>query len=122
MEKIKQFIQSERGNDIFVILVVILLALASFELGRLSKANSSPGVKINYETQEANTISSVENISKINKTSSSPSGQKFFASSRGSKYYPSDCPSGQNIKTENRVYFDTTSAAEQAGYTRSSSC
>jgi hypothetical protein len=48
MEKIKHFIESEKGKDIFVVLIVILVGLGSFELGRLSKENSSSGLKIEY--------------------------------------------------------------------------
>ena len=44
MEKIKQFIESDRGKDIFVVLIVILVGLGSFELGRLSKETDSSGI------------------------------------------------------------------------------
>ena len=48
MEKIKQFIESEKGKDVMVILIVVLVGLASFELGRLSKESNSGGIKIEY--------------------------------------------------------------------------
>ena len=52
MEKIKQFIenilQSKEGNDILVVIIVILVGLGSFELGRLSTSNTQQGIKINY--------------------------------------------------------------------------
>lgn len=48
MEKIKQFIESEKGKDILVIIIVILVSLGSFTLGRLSKGTESTGVKIEY--------------------------------------------------------------------------
>ncbi len=43
MEKIKQFIQSEKGKDIFIVIIIILVGLGSFELGRLSNETSSKG-------------------------------------------------------------------------------
>ena len=50
MEKIKPIIknciESEKGKDILIVIIVILVGLGSFELGRLSKENSSSGVKI----------------------------------------------------------------------------
>ncbi|MEK9181892.1 MAG: hypothetical protein AAB786_02615 [Patescibacteria group bacterium] len=48
MEKIKQFVASEKGKNILVIIIIILVGLASFELGRLSKGTKSSGVKIEY--------------------------------------------------------------------------
>ena len=45
MEKIKQFLQSEKGKDILTVLIVILVGLGSFELGRLSKENDSQAIK-----------------------------------------------------------------------------
>ncbi|MFA6257469.1 MAG: hypothetical protein WC671_00455 [Candidatus Paceibacterota bacterium] len=121
MEKIKQFInetiQSEKGKDVLVVIIVILVGLISFELGRLSKENDQGGLKIEYTdpnlTQTANIISTVTN----NKT-----GKNFFASSKGSKYYSLGCSAGKTIKQENRVYFATGEEAEVAGYTLSSSC
>ncbi|MFA6301290.1 MAG: Ada metal-binding domain-containing protein [Candidatus Paceibacterota bacterium] len=120
MEKIKHFIEGEKGKDILVVIIVILVGLGSFELGRLSRENSSGGLKIDYPgqgnvtmaNQTANTISAV----------STQNVKKFFASSRGTKYYTISCSAGKTIKQENRVWFDTGEEAEQAGYTLSSSC
>jgi len=46
MEKIKQFIVSEKGKDIIVVLIVILVGLASFQLGRLSKEAEGAGCEL----------------------------------------------------------------------------
>src|SRR3989344_3190958 len=129
MQKIKQFIESDKGKDILSILVVILVGLGSFELGRLSKESSSSGIKIEYsngevrgESQQASVLSSVEsNGSTVNKVTK-PSVNAFFASNRGSKYYSLGCTGGKTIKQENRVYFNTSAQAEAAGYELSSSC
>ncbi|OGI71635.1 hypothetical protein A3B84_00060 [Candidatus Nomurabacteria bacterium RIFCSPHIGHO2_02_FULL_35_13] len=112
MEKIKQFSETDKGKDIFVIIIIILVGLGSFGLGRLSKSDSNKGIKIEYEGQEANVIKSVESSSLKN----------FFASNRGTKYYSISCGAGKTIKEENRVYFETSTEAESAGYELSSSC
>jgi len=134
MEKIKQFftetIQDEKGKDILIVIIVILVGLGSFELGRLSKENGSGGIKIGYPNQAGNTISATESIDNLSiNTETSPiiqnsnsTGKTFFASSRGSKYYTISCSAGKTIKQENRVYFATGEEAERAGYTLSSSC
>lgn len=124
MEKIKLFLESEKGKDILVIMIVILVGLGSFELGRLSKETNSEGIKIEYpsqnQTKTANVISATESDS--GRPTSEKSNKTFFASSRGSKYYSISCSAGKTIKQENRVYFTTGEEAEVAGYTLSSSC
>jgi hypothetical protein len=126
MEKIKLFIASERGNDIFVVIIIILVGLGSFELGRLSKEEGSPGIKIEYQgqlqdiNQSANVVSAIWDTSESSETNSS--GKTFFASNRGSKYYSTSCSAGKTIKQENRVWFATGEEAERAGYVLSSSC
>ena len=135
MEKIKLFLTSDTGKDIMIVIIVILVGIASFELGRLSKENEPNGVKIEYAgKQEANVINSLEmvkfansdNTSGSTKTASTgnvdASGKSFFASSRGSKYYSVGCSAGKTIKQENRIYFATGEEATAAGYTLSSSC
>jgi len=118
MEKIKQFIESEKGKDIILILIVILVGLASFELGRLSKGsgNGNSGLKIEYSgiepsKGEESMVSAIK-----------PTEKAFFASKIGSKYYPVGCSAGQTIKPENRIYFATSIEAEKSGFELSSSC
>ncbi len=126
MEKIKHFINSEKGKDIMIVLIVILVGLGSFELGRLSKENSSSGLKIEYKgtnvpqslyNQPASSISA-----NVPKETTGLKEKSFFASNRGSKYYSIGCSAGKTIKQENRVYFATGEEAEASGYTLSSSC
>jgi hypothetical protein len=133
MEKIKQSfweaILSEKGRDILTVIIVILVGLGSFGLGRLSKSNTSSGIQIEYLGQEASAIQATQYSNVLQKTaitdtpaSSSSSGKNFFASSRGSKYYPVGCQAGNNLKQENRIYFATREEAEKSGYELSSSC
>lgn len=125
MEKIKSkitsWIESEKGKDILVVIIVILVGLGSFELGRLSKENSSRGLKIEYPSQNENQAANAI-LSKNLSPNSNSTGKNFFASSRGTKYYSLGCSGGKTIKQENRVYFATGEEAQQAGYTLSNSC
>ena len=129
MEKIKQFLQSEKGKDILTVLIVILVGLGSFELGRLSKENDSQAIK----TQDSSPNSiNVPDVSISNPdvgiqqggspTPGANSNQPFFASSKGKKYYTANCSAGKNIKSANLIYFATELDAQKAGYTLSSSC
>jgi len=127
MQKIKAFIDSKQGKDILIVLIVILVGLGSFELGRLSKGTgSTDGVKIEYtgksasQNLEASALSAEDNLQ--SNLAPVKSATSYFASNRGKKYYPAGCSAGKTIKQENRIYFKTTSEAEAAGYTLSSSC
>jgi hypothetical protein len=130
MEKIKHFIESDKGKDILVVLIVILVGLGSFELGRLSKESSSEGIKIKYSDQnQENTENSIlsensqNSLQSANAVSATQNaGKNFFASSRGSKYYTLGCVAGKDIKQENRIYFTTGDEAQKAGYELSSGC
>ena len=122
MEKIKLFfsetLQSEKGKDVLIVIIVILVGLGSFELGRLSKQDNTKGVEIEYTEEDTEQPASVISYNKIE----NPSSQNFFASSRGTKYYSIGCSAGKTIKQENRVYFTTSEEAQTAGYELSSSC
>ena len=136
MQKIKQFFESEKGKDILIVLIVILVGLGAFGLGRLSKDSSSSSVQTEYPNgaleqtinQGANVISAINEesggdvITTKTATTTTNTGKNYFASSRGKKYYPVECSAGKSLKQENRVYFATASDAEKAGYTLSSSC
>ncbi len=126
MNKIKSLLESEKGKDILIALVVILVGVGSFELGRLSRAGDSPGIKIEYPpevlNQPANAVSATNPSSVLQKTEIPTVGKKFFASNRGKKYYPVGCSAGASLKEENKIWFNTREEAEAAGYELSSSC
>lgn len=122
MEKIKQFLESDKGKDILVVVIIILVGLGSFELGRLSKNSSNNGIKIEYSGQETNIVNSVDQNLDIVQKFQKPTSGNFFASNRGTKYYSISCSAGKTIKEENRIYFSTSTQAESAGYELSSAC
>ena len=134
MEKIKSsiksWIESQKGKDVLTILIVILVGLSSFGLGRLSMNTNNPKIDIEYQNQLANTISSNSNNQNMSRTVLDTKipvipnsiGKSFFASSRGQKYYSIGCSGGKTIKQENRIYFSTKEEAERAGYELSKSC
>lgn len=129
MEKIKGFITSDKGKDILIVIIVILVGLSSFGLGRLSVASKSTGVKIEYKSGEENPQTSqsketvnLEQANAISAVSSTNTSGSYFTSNRGKKYYGIGCDAGKSIKKENRVYFNSKAEAEQAGYELSSSC
>jgi len=122
MEKIKLFLESEKGKDVLIIIIVILVGLSSFELGRLSKENVTNGLKIENRGQEASLIGSFKpNREAIDLTKDSAKGS-YFASKNGKKFYSITCGAGKTIKQENRIYFSSGDEAISAGYELSSGC
>src|SRR3989344_1572098 len=110
---VKQFLESDKGKDVLIVIIVILVGFGSFSLGRLSKGGQNPGIEIEYtdetlpkiENQEASVISSITSSSLLQNTEiENPTGKTFFASNRGTKYYSVGCSAGKTIKQENRVY------------------
>ncbi len=126
MEKIKRFIQSNTGKDTLIVLIVILVGLASFMLGRISARDT--GIKINYNNIPASAASGGQEARQFLEMNPSldkatiTTGKAFFASKKGHKYYPVDCSAGKSIKPENRIYFKDNNSAESAGYELSTAC
>lgn len=47
-----------------------------------------------------------------------PVSAAFVASRRGKNYYPLSSKNAESLKPENRIYFESTEEAEEAGYKR----
>lgn len=93
-----------------LILVVFLVALASFGLGRLSASEAAkPAVSVaTAAVEEGNVAMSV--------------GGLVVASRNGSVYHFPWCGGASQINEENKVWFSSEEAAAAAGYTPSKSC
>ena len=110
------------GGELYLAAVIVLVAVISFGLGRLSKIREEKtpitieNVKENEETSESKSLS----------TSNVDSGIKadkiFVASRNGKKYYYAWCESANVIKEQNRVWFSTQAEAEKAGYQPAANC
>src|SRR3990167_5777867 len=110
------------GGELYLAAVIVLVAVISFGLGRLSKIREEKtpitieNVKENAETGESKSLS----------TSNVDSGIKadkiFVASRNGKKYYYAWCESANVIKEQNRVWFATQAEAEKAGYQPAANC
>lgn len=123
-----------KAKNILIVIIVILVGLGSFGLGKLSSNKAKSGINIEYPIQEANTILSTSeptlnaqnsplidlNAQKV--IPSSYSGKVFFASKIGHKYYSIGCSGGKTIKAENKIFFASEQEAIQAGYQKSASC
>lgn len=93
-----------------LLILIFLLALSSFGLGRLSALQEArPPVAI-----------------KMAPTASEPRGMYIgglvVASRSGSAYYYPWCGGASNISPANKVWFNTEAAAQKAGYVPARNC
>ena len=121
-EKIKPY-----KNDIFIVLVIILVALISFGLGRLSKIRENK-MPVTIENLSANMINSQENIPqdnqniKNNQVQINSSQGMLIGSKNGTKYHFPWCSGAQRIKEENKIWFSNKEEAEKACYAPAANC
>ena len=118
------------GGELYLAAVIVLVAVISFGLGRLSKIREEK-TPITIET--ASSMSDIDektngagimlqhNSSTISSATSS-SSKIFVASRNGKKHYYAWCESANVIKEQNRVWFSTQAEAEKAGYQPAANC
>lgn len=115
--KIKSFGIDLEHNDLYIVFIVITVAFGSFFLGRFSRDSFEPKplqIPLSGQNNQAVVVESSK--------ASIPTSKQYVASKKGKKYYPVDCLSAQSIKVENKIYFNSSKEAEQAGYSASTSC
>jgi len=110
-------------QKLFLSLTIILVALLSFGIGRLSVAGNREPVKIEYDPEfsnQASISSALDNVenSKLKIENSS----SVVVSKNGARYHYLHCSSAKQIKEENKITFPTPAAAEAAGYTLAANC
>jgi len=113
-EKINRFV-SNVNEDVIIVFIIILVALASFGLGRLSviEENRQPIILEN--------VASVSSSLKDHEISD-VSGGVVVASKNGTKYHYPWCSGAQRIKESNKIQFNSIEEAEKAGYTPAANC
>ena len=118
------------SDDLFLGLILVLVASGSFGLGRLSKIESSKtpirienGIEFpeGAVTQATQATSKTMEASIVDSAPSQESGQ-FVASKSGTKYHYPWCSGAKTISPANKIYFNTKAEAEAQGYTPASNC
>ena len=122
------------SRDIYTALIIILVGLASFGLGRLSvEKNTRDSVRIetlkdldrvgeviSKEVVPANPKNTPRESASVG--AAADSGGKYVASRTGKKYHFPWCSGAQTINEANKIWFSTKEEAEKAGYTPASNC
>lgn len=123
---ISKFIKFCKSNekDLIVIMVIILVGLISFGLGRLSKIRENK-VPVTIENISA-AASQIKPVLSLETAQSEPimpnQGGMLVGSKNGTKYHYPWCSGALRIKEENKVWFSSIEEARQAGYTPASNC
>ncbi len=115
-------------SEWFAGLVLILVALSAFGLGRLS-ALTSPQTPVELVGMPESPLTASPAAANLNTTKNltidnnkNVSSGEVVASKEGSKYHYPWCPGAKQIKEGNKISFPTSAAARAAGYTPAGNC
>lgn len=107
-------------------LIMVLLAVGAFGLGRLSKTSiEGNGILLRYSDDQAMAMTEVWHLEKSKKDPISPTimgANALFGSKNGTKYYTNTCSGASRIKEENKIFFASEKEAREAGYEKSATC
>jgi len=126
MEDWKQKLQSILDdNYTMTATIIILVAVASFGLGRMSvvetaQSNTTTIAPVSRATQPAAAV-----IAPLVATETEPAPQPagdFVASRNGTKYHLLTCPGAKQITEANKIYFTSVAEARASGYTPAANC
>ena len=118
------------SDDLFLGLILILVAFGSFGLGRLSKIEgaktpirieNAPEVTAETFSASASENQSPDNSAQMASATGAMNGG-LLGSKNGTKYYYAWCAGAQRITAANRIYFASKDDAEVQGYTPASNC
>lgn len=126
VQKVRHAVERQ---DIYMVLLIILVGGGSFGLGILSgKTKEKPLVRIENAFPQETVGESLQQ----NEPQSASIGEEdivattqqgtFVGSKNSDKYHYPWCPGAQRIKEENKVWFATREEAEAAGYTPAANC
>ncbi len=123
IKRTKHFLARE---DVFMSLLVIVVAVSSFFLGvrSISPQEQKPVFTFSdIDEQTKKALSENENNGNLNlHEQASGKGTAIFGSKNGRKYYFSWCSGASRVKLENRVYYASEQEAQQSGRSIAAGC
>jgi len=114
-------------DDIYIVITIILVGMASFGLGKLSSYEKNKVPISILKTQDAMFATVLATQEEKTNTPaqtglSAQAGGEVVASKSGTKYYYPWCSGVSKIKEENKVWFKTIAEARSAGLTPATNC
>jgi len=119
LQKIKDV---DGKHEIITILIIILVGIGGFGLGRLSTAQKeNPPILISgIGANVAGFVGTLDNNTM--EDTAIPAQGGYVASKNSDKYHLPWCSGAQRISEANKVWFSTKEEAEKAGYTPAGNC
>lgn len=117
------------NTDILLSILIIVVSLTSFFLGRFSITENTHKIQQKAEfvstvnqaiTQKEGSVETTNKTPDVPQSAQSEGG--YVASKSGTKYHLPWCSGAKRIKEENKVWFATKEEAEAAGYSPASNC
>jgi len=113
-------------RKLFLSFVIILVALLSFGIGRLTVIGKREPIRIEYDPELTTNDSQLTTKETINTNTASVinavGNTEVITSKNGARYHYLHCSGAKQIKEENKIVFPTPKAAENAGYTLAANC
>ncbi|MFZ2763974.1 MAG: hypothetical protein WAX80_03000, partial [Minisyncoccia bacterium] len=121
------------SKKLFLPVTIILVAVLSFGIGRLSVVGEREAIRIEYDqelttndlqptTNTSQTASVINSIKKPAPLEASKLSNGVVGSKNGTKYHYSYCSGAKQIKEENKIVFSSPEVAQAAGYTLAANC
>ncbi|OGZ31999.1 MAG: hypothetical protein A2V69_00115 [Candidatus Portnoybacteria bacterium RBG_13_40_8] len=112
----------EIKDDWFVVATVILVALISFGIGRLTAPKTEPIQIKNLEKASVQDIAPEQKEGTVQGKNQEEHKGMVVGSKNSDKYHLPECPGAKQISEQNKVWFDSIEAAEKAGYKPAANC
>ena len=126
-QKLKSFLTND---PVFYSVLLLLVAVGSFGLGRQSVSTGAPAVEPLFIKENATQAAVATAVATAASTSApapiaAPTEAKAVAvvgSKSGTKYHLPTCSGAKRIKPENLITFESIDAAKAAGYSAAANC
>ena len=114
-------------RKLFLSFVIILVAILSFGIGRLSVVGDREPIRVEVDPSISNQVpmTNSQTANVINSNQVVPAPRSFgevVASKNSNKYHYPHCSGAKQIKEKNKIVFATPAAAEAAGFTLAANC
>lgn len=103
----------------FTLALLLLVAIASFALGRWSLVTSSTPQRPELVPTPVATEAAPAAATEARPV---PANAALVASVNGTKFHALDCPGATQINQENKLFFQSEQEARAAGYTAAANC
>lgn len=127
MGKIQAFFTNLLHDDLlFTVVLILLVGIASFGLGRLSviteEATPTAATVVKSRTISEETTRRSAEMATSTTASLPPTTGTYVASRNGTKYHLLTCPGAKQMSEQNKIYFNTKEEAASAGYQPAANC